>query len=85
MIAYGYILRELQNEGSGLKAAEAAQFEKIKQLIPNWLDNLSTRVSCTSCQLGVAELTLRETDIINKVGLGVLVLGMARIKSGEKV
>ena len=33
---------------------------------------------------------LRETlytiaDIINKVGLGVLVLGMARIKSGEKV
>ena len=33
MVAYGYILRELQNEGSGLKAAEAAQFEKIKQLI----------------------------------------------------
>ena len=33
MVAYGYILRALQSEGEGLKAAEADQFEKIKQLI----------------------------------------------------
>ena len=33
----------------------------------------------------IREVLYTIADIINKVGLGVLVLGMARIKSGEKV
>ena len=33
MVAYAYLMRNLQAEGAGLKAAEADQFEKIKNLI----------------------------------------------------
>ena len=33
----------------------------------------------------IREVLYTVADIINKVGLGVLVLGMAKIKSGEKV
>ena len=88
MVAYGYILRELQSEGEGLKAAEADQFEKIKQLIlVGWiiypLGYLAPVVSADLADLRETLYTI--ADIINKVGLGVLVLGMARIKSGEKV
>ena len=88
MFAYGYILRELQNEGGDLKAAEAAQFEKIKQLIlVGWiiypLGYLAPVVSSDLADLRETLYTI--ADIINKVGLGVLVLGMARIKSGEKI
>ena len=77
MIAYGYILRELQNEGSGLKVAEAAQFEKIKQLIlVGWiiypLGYLAPVVSSDLADLRETLYTI--VDIINKVGLGVLVL-----------
>ncbi len=88
MVAYGYILRALQAEGEGLKAAEADQFEKIKQLIlVGWiiypLGYLAPVVSADLADLRETLYTI--ADIINKVGLGVLVLGMARIKSGEKV
>ena len=88
MVAYVYILRALQAEGEGLKAAEAEQFEKIKQLIlVGWiiypLGYLAPVVSADLADLRETLYTI--ADIINKVGLGVLVLGMARIKSGEKV
>ena len=87
MAAYGYILRALQSEGEGLKAAEADQFEKIKQLILiGWiiypLGYLAPVVSSDLADL--RETLYTNGDFINIVGLGVLVLGMAIIKSGEK-
>ena len=42
MLAYAYLMRNLQAEGAGLKAAEAEQFEKIKNLIlVGWIISVS--------------------------------------------
>ena len=88
MAAYAYLMRNLQAEGAGLKAAEAEQFDKIKNLIlVGWviypLGYLAPAVG--SDLEPIREVLYTIADIINKVGLGVLVLGMAKIKSGEKV
>jgi len=87
MAAYVYILRALQAEGGDLKAAESEQFEKIKQLIlVGWvIYPVGYLAPLVGGDLGdLRELLYTIADMINKIGLGVLVLGMARIKSGEK-
>ncbi len=87
MAAYVYLMRNLQAEGAGLKAAEAEQFEKIKNLIlVGWIIYpLGFLAPVAGDFDAIREVLYTIADIINKVGLGVLVLGMARIKSGEKV
>ena len=47
MVAYVYLMRNLQAEGMGLKAAEAEQFEKNQKPHTCWLDYLSIRISST--------------------------------------
>jgi len=87
MAAYVYILRALQAEGGDLKAVESEQFEKIKQLIlVGWvIYPVGYLAPLVGGDLGdLRELLYTIADMINKIGLGVLVLGMARIKSGEK-
>ena len=81
-------LRGILGRRTGYDGEPAAQFEKIKQLIlVGWiiypLGYLAPVVSSDLADLRETLYTI--ADIINKVGLGVLVLGMARIKSGEKV
>ena len=87
MLAYAYLMRNLQVEGAGLKAAEADQFEKIKNLIlVGWIIYPLGYLAPVAGDFdAIREVLYTIADIINKVGLGVLVLGMARIKSGEKV
>ena len=88
MAAYAYLMRALQAEGTSLTGDESVAFDKIKNLILiGWLiyplGYLAPAVSAELMDL--RELLYTIADIINKVGLGVLVLNMARIKSGEKV
>ena len=88
MAAYAYLMRALQSEGDSLKGDEAVAFQSIKNLIlVGWiiypLGFLAPVVSAELTDL--RELLYTIADIVNKVGLGVLVLNMARIKSGEKV
>ena len=87
MAAYAYLMRNLQAEGAGLKAAEADQFEKIKNLIlVGWIIYPLGYLAPVAGDFdAIREVLYTIADIVNKVGLGVLVLGMARIKSGEKV
>ena len=87
MVAYVYLMRNLQAEGMGLKAAEAEQFEKIKNLIlVGWIIYPLGYLAPVAGDFdAIREVLYTIADIVNKVGLGVLVLGMARIKSGEKV
>ena len=87
MVAYVYLMRNLQAEGAGLKAAEAEQFEKIKNLIlVGWIIYPLGYLAPVAGDFdAIREVLYTIADIINKVGLGVLVLGMAKIKSGEKV
>jgi bacteriorhodopsin len=87
MAAYAYLMRNLQAEGVGLKAAEAEQFDKIKNLIlVGWIIYPLGYLAPVAGDFdAIREVLYTIADIINKVGLGVLVLGMARIKSGEKV
>jgi sensory rhodopsin len=78
----------LQSEGASLTGDESEAFQKIKNLILiGWiiypLGYLAPAVSADLMDL--RELLYTIADIINKVGLGVLVLNMAKIKSGEKV
>ena len=88
MSAYLFLMRGLQAEGESLTGDEATAFTNIKNLIlVGWiiypLGYLAPAVS--SELMDLRELLYTVADIINKVGLGVLVLNMARIKSGEKV
>jgi bacteriorhodopsin len=88
MAAYLFLMRGLQAEGESLTGDEAKAFTNIKNLIlVGWiiypLGYLAPAVSTELMSL--RELLYTIADIINKVGLGVLVLNMARIKSGEKV
>ena len=88
MAAYAYLMRALQAEGTSLTGDESVAFDKIKNLILiGWLiyplGYLAPAVSPDL--MDMRELLYTIADIINKVGLGVLVLNMARIKSGEKV
>ena len=88
MAAYAYLMRALQAEGTSLTGDESVAFDKIKNLILiGWLiyplGYLAPAVSPDLMDL--RELLYTIADIINKVGLGVLVLNMARVKSGEKV
>ena len=88
MSAYLFLMRGLQAEGESLTGEEATAFTNIKNLIlVGWiiypLGYLAPAVS--SELMDLRELLYTIADIINKVGLGVLVLNMARIKSGEKV
>ena len=81
-------MRGLQAEGTSLKGDESVAFDKIKNLILiGWiiypLGYLAPAVSADLMDL--RELLYTIADIINKVGLGVLVLNMAKVKSGEKV
>ena len=87
MAAYIYLMRNLQAEGMGLKGAEADQFEKIKNLIlVGWIIYPLGYLAPVAGDFdAIREVLYTIADIINKVGLGVLVLGIARIKSGEKV
>lgn len=88
MSAYAFLMRGLQAEGSSLTGDESEAFDKIKNLILiGWiiypLGYLAPAVSADLMDL--RELLYTIADIINKVGLGVLVLNMAKVKSGEKV
>ncbi|MDA9685756.1 bacteriorhodopsin-like [Candidatus Actinomarina] len=88
MAAYAYLMRALQAEGTSLTGDESVAFDKIKNLILiGWLiyplGYLAPAVSPDL--MDMRELLYTIADIINKVGLGVLVLNMARVKSGEKV
>jgi hypothetical protein len=88
MLAYAFLMRGLQSEGASLTGDESEAFQKIKNLILiGWiiypLGYLAPAVSADLMDL--RELLYTIADIINKVGLGVLVLNMAKIKSGEKV
>ena len=87
MAAYIYVMRNLQAEGIGLTGADADQFEKIKNLmLVGWIiQPLGYLAPVAGDFDAIREVLYTIADIINKVGLGVLVLGMARIKSGEKV
>ena len=88
MAAYGYLMLQLQNEGEGMSGVELVQFNKIKILIfVGWIIYPLGYISpVLGSDLGaLRELLYNVADIINKVGLGVLVLGLARIKSGEKI
>ena len=71
----------------GLKGDEAAAFENIKNLIlVGWIIYPLGYIAPVAGDFdAIREVLYTIADIINKVGLGVLVLGMARIKSGEKV
>ena len=86
MAAYAYLMRALQAEGTSLTGDESVAFDKIKNLILiGWLiyplGYLAPAVSPDL--MDMRELLYTIADIINKVGLGVLVLNMARVKSGE--
>ena len=88
MAAYAYLMRALQAEGTSLTGDESVAFDKIKNLILiGWLiyplGYLAPAVSPDL--MDMRELLYTIADIINKVGLGILVLNMARVKSGEKV
>ncbi|MFL2678248.1 MAG: bacteriorhodopsin, partial [Candidatus Actinomarina sp.] len=88
MAAYAFLMRGLQAEGTSLTGDESVAFDKIKNLILiGWiiypLGYLAPAVSADLMDL--RELLYTIADIINKVGLGVLVLNMAKVKSGEKV
>ena len=88
MAAYLFLMRGLQAEGTSLTGDESVAFDKIKNLILiGWiiypLGYLAPAVSADLMDL--RELLYTIADIINKVGLGVLVLNMAKVKSGEKV
>ena len=88
MAAYAYLMIQLQNEGEGMKGDELVQFNKIKNLIfVGWIIYPLGYISpVLGSDLGaLRELLYNVADIVNKVGLGVLVLGLARIKSGEKI
>ena len=88
MAAYAYLMLQLQNEGEGMSGDELVQFNKIKNLIfVGWIIYPLGYISpVLGSDLGaLRELLYNVADIINKVGLGVLVLGLARIKSGEKI
>ena len=88
MAAYSYLMFQLQNEGKGMSGDELVQFNKIKNLIfIGWIIYpLGYISSVLGTDLGaLRELLYNVADIVNKVGLGVLVLGLARIKSGEKI
>ena len=63
------------------------EFEKIKNLIlVGWvIYPLGYLAPVVGDFDAIREVLYTIADIINKVGLGVLVLGMAKIKSGEKV
>jgi len=88
MVAYAFLMRALQAEGTSLTGDAAEAFQKIKNLIlVGWiiypLGFLAPAVSPDLMDL--RELLYTVADIINKVGLGVLVLNMAKVQSGEKV
>ena len=88
MTAYIYLMFQLQNEGEGMSGDELVQFNKIKKLIfIGWIIYPLGYISpVLGTDLGaIRELLYNVADIVNKVGLGVLVLGLARIKSGEKI
>ena len=88
MAAYSYLMFQLQNEGEGMSGDELVQFNKIKNLIfIGWIIYPLGYISpVLGTDLGaLRELLYNVADIVNKVGLGVLVLGLARIKSGEKI
>ncbi|MDA9590179.1 MAG: bacteriorhodopsin [Candidatus Actinomarina sp.] len=88
MVAYAFLMRALQAEGTSLTGDAGEAFQKIKNLILiGWiiypLGFLAPAVSPDLMDL--RELLYTIADIINKVGLGVLVLNMAKVQSGEKV
>ena len=88
MVAYAFLMRALQAEGTSLTGDAGEPFQKIKNLILiGWiiypLGFLAPAVSPDLMDL--RELLYTVADIINKVGLGVLVLNMAKVQSGEKV
>jgi bacteriorhodopsin len=88
MVAYAFLMRALQAEGTSLTGDAGEAFQKIKNLILiGWiiypLGFLAPAVSPDLMDL--RELLYTVADIINKVGLGVLVLNMAKVQSGEKV
>ncbi|MDA9705724.1 bacteriorhodopsin-like [Acidimicrobiaceae bacterium] len=87
MATYIWLMRNLQAEGEGLKGDEAAAFENIKNLIlVGWIIYPLGYIAPVVGDFdAVREVLYTIADIINKVGLGVLVLQMARVKSGEKV
>ena len=88
MAAYVYLMFQLQNEGEGMSGDELVQFNKIKNLIfIGWIIYPLGYISpVLGTDLGaLRELLYNVADIVNNVGLGVLVLGLARIKSGEKI
>ena len=88
MAAYSYLMFQLQNEGEGMSGDELVQFNKIKNLIfIGWIIYPLGYISpVLGTDLGaLRELLYNVADIVKKVGLGVLVLGLARIKSGEKI
>ena len=87
MATYVWLMRNLQAEGEGLKGDEAAAFENIKNLIlVGWIIYPLGYIAPVAGDFdAIREVLYTIADIINKVGLGVLVLQMARVKSGEKV
>ena len=87
MVAYMYLMLQLQKEGQDMTGNEFTQFNKIKKLI--FVGWVIYPLGYISPLLGADFGALREllyniADIINKIGLGILVLGLARIKSENK-
>ena len=88
MFAYIFLMFQLQSEGQDMANEELTQFNKIKTLIfVGWVIYPLGYISPLFGEDfgALRELLYNIADIINKVGLGVLVLGLARIKSGEKI
>ena len=87
MATYVWLMRNLQAEGEGLKGDQAVAFENIKNLIlVGWIIYPLGYIAPVAGDFdAIREVLYTIADIINKVGLGVLVLQMARVKSGEKV
>ncbi len=87
MATYIYLMRNLQAEGVGLKGDQAVAFDNIKNLILiGWIIYpLGYIAPAVGDFDALREVLYTIADIINKVGLGVLVLQMARVQSGEKV
>ena len=84
MATYVWLMRNLQAEGEGLKGDEAAAL-KIRPVLVGWIIYPLGYIALVGDFDAIREVLYTIADIINKVGLGVLVLQMARVKSGEKV
>ena len=74
-----------QSPGASMSVEEKIQISRVFDEMGIDIIEAGFPISSPGDFEAVREVLYTVADIINKVGLGVLVLGMAKIKSGEKV